>query len=259
MLIDSHCHLNHLKEVSIQDAVNAASANGVTNMLSICVENKDVAELKDIVKRYENVKATLGIHPCDVHTHTQQDFDNMVNLLAENPHDFIGFGETGLDYYYSKEHAKRQNEFFAQHIDQAKKHDCPVIVHSRDAEDDTVSMLKVHQHNKVIIHCFSGTLQMAKHCLDLGAYISFSGIITFKKAEALKEVVKYVPIDRLLVETDCPYLAPVPHRGHENQPAYVKYVAEAVADVKALSIDAVMSETSKNFVDLFGWPLPKEI
>jgi TatD DNase family protein len=254
MLIDSHCHLNHLKKINTHEAVAAARDAGVTHMLSICVEKKDVPDLKTIVSEHQNVKATLGIHPCDVHTHSQKDFDDMIGLLTQKPEQFIGLGETGLDYYYSKEHALMQGDFFAQHIDQAKKHDCPVIVHTRDAEEDTVGILKAHNHNKVIIHCFTGTLEMAKQCLDLGAYISFSGIITFNKADALREVVKYVPIDRLLVETDSPYLAPVPHRGHENQPAYVKHVAEAVATIKGLSLDEVMSQTSTNFIDLFGWP-----
>ncbi|MDG2348480.1 MAG: TatD family hydrolase [Gammaproteobacteria bacterium] len=254
MLIDSHCHLNHLKKLTPDQAVSAAIEKGVKHMLSICVERSDIDALKEIVNAHPEVCATLGIHPCDVHNHSLEDLDFISNLMTEKKSQFIGIGETGLDYYYTKEHEVLQKKFFQHQILLAKKHECPLIVHSRSAPEDTVNMLKEFPHNKVIIHCFTESLSMAKACLDLGAYISFSGIISFKNALELKEVVKYVPLDRMLIETDSPYLAPVPHRGHENQPAYVYYVAQAVADLKSISFDDVANVTTNNFKNLFGWP-----
>lgn len=254
MLIDSHCHLNHLKKTTTASAVSAAVEKGVKHMLSICVERSDIDALNIIVDTHPEVCATLGIHPCDVHNHSLDDLEFISNLMTKKRSQFIGIGETGLDYYYTKEHEALQKTFFEHQIVLARKHACPLIVHSRSAPEDTVSMLKANPHDKVIIHCFTESLSMAKDCLDLGAYISFSGIISFKNATELKEVVKYVPLDRMLVETDSPYLAPVPHRGHENQPAYVYYVAQAVAELKSTTIDEVASKTTHNFKTLFGWP-----
>ena len=254
MLIDSHCHINHLKERTPAQIVSEATAKDVTNMLSICVERSDIDDLIMLVDTYPSICATLGIHPCDVHNHTFEDLTAISELMTKKRSQFIGIGETGLDYYYTKEHEMLQKAFFEKQINLAKEHNCPVIIHSRSASDDTISILKQNIYEKAIIHCFTESLSMAKACLDLGAFISFSGIITFKNAHELKEVVKYVPLERMLVETDSPYLAPVPHRGHENQPAYVYYVAQAVAELKNVSFEAVASQTTQNFQNLFGWP-----
>lgn len=254
MLIDSHCHINHLKERSPAQIISEASTKDVSHMLTICVERSDIDDLVELVNTYPQICATLGVHPCDVHNHTSEDLAYISKLITENRSKFIGVGETGLDYYYSKEHESLQKTFFIDQINLAKEHNCPVVVHSRSAPEDTVSILKENAHDKVIIHCFTESMSMAKACLDLGAYISFSGIITFKNATELKEVVKYVPLERMLVETDSPYLAPVPHRGHENQPAFVYYVAQAIAELKNRPFDQVATQTTQNFKNLFGWP-----
>lgn len=254
MLIDSHCHINHLKKRTPDEIVKEAQNNGVDYMLSICVERSDIDDLTNLIENYTMICATLGIHPCDVHNHSIEDLDFISNLLDKKRNQFIGVGETGLDYYYSKEYETLQKSFFEKQINLAKQHDCPVIVHSRSAPEDTVAIIKNNPHKKVIIHCFTESMEMAKACLDLGAYISFSGIITFKNANDLRDVVKYVPLDRMLIETDSPYLAPVPHRGHENQPAYVYYVAKAVSELKNLTFEQVADKTTLNFKSLFNWP-----
>lgn len=254
MLIDSHCHINHLKKRTIDEVVNEAELKGVNHMLSICVERSDIDDLNKIVDSYPMISATLGIHPCDVHNHTLEDLKHISELIREKRSRFIGVGETGLDYYYTKEHERLQKKFFECQINLAKEHKCPVIVHSRSAPEDTVAILRDTPHDRVIIHCFTESLSMAKACLDLGAYISFSGIISFKNATDLKEVVKYVPLEKMLIETDSPYLAPVPYRGHENQPAYVYYVAQTVAELKNIPFEEVAAKTTANFQTLFGWP-----
>lgn len=254
MLIDSHCHLSHLKEKTVDQIIQEAESYNVKHMLSICVEKGDIEPLSSLVDKHPMIKATLGIHPCDVHNHQLSDLMDITTLFKKNPDKFIGVGETGLDFYYSKEYESKQKNFFENQLNIANELGYPTVIHSRSAPKETVDMLKQTPCEKAIIHCFTESLDMAKACLDLGAYISFSGIITFKNAESIRDVVRYVPLDRMLVETDSPYLAPVPHRGHENQPAYVHYVAKKVAEIKRETLETVAEQTTRNFKRLFGWP-----
>ena len=255
MLIDSHCHLNHIEEYSVSEMLYLAQSKEVTHFLTICIEEKDITELKALVKEHDNIRASIGIHPCAIHNHDHRTiYKKVEEALEEAPEVFIGIGETGLDYYHSTQYKKLQQESFEKHIEIAKHFDCPVIVHSRKAPEDTVAILKNQNAEKVIIHCFTEDEKMAKQCLDLGYTLSFSGIITFKNAQYLRDIVSFVPLEQLLVETDSPYLAPSPFRGKVNQPAYVTEVVRKVAEIKNVTYQKIADETSNNFKTLFGWP-----
>lgn len=255
MLIDSHCHINHIKKRTPQEIIDEAQKHHVNQMLSICVEKKDIPVLIALTQQFPQVKASIGIHPCDVQNHDLECiFDEIESYLDQYANTFIGIGETGLDYYHSQTNQKEQQMAFIRQINMAKKRQKPLIVHSRSAPEDTVAILKENEAQKVIIHCFTEQDKMARQCLDLGYTLSFSGIITFKSAQYLRDIVSYVPLGQLLVETDSPYLAPVPFRGKENQPAYVMAVAKKVAEIKNTTLEAIAEKTSENFKSLFGWP-----
>ncbi len=255
MLIDSHCHLTHIEGLSVEELVENALANKVTQMLNICVDRSDFKPNLKVSQTHQAVRSTIGMHPCDIDVHDESIWDDMRALIEKHPDVFIGIGETGLDYYHSQELKKEQQAFFCNHIDLATDYDLPLVVHSRSAPDDTVGIIKEKSPKKAIIHCFTESKKMAEQCLDLGCYISFSGIITFKNAAELREVVDIVPLERMLIETDSPYLAPVPYRGKTNQPAYVSEVARKVAEIKGISFESVANQTTQNFKSLFNWSL----
>jgi TatD DNase family protein len=256
MLIDSHCHLNHIEAYSVPEMLFLAQSKEVTHFLTICVEKKDINELRKLVKTHDNIKASIGIHPCDIQNHDRATiYEEIKHTLNVDSDIFIGIGETGLDYYHSTQYKKLQQESFEKHIEIAKLYNRPVIVHSRKAPDDTVAILKNHKPEKVIIHCFTEDEKMAKKCLDAGYTLSFSGIITFKNAQYLRDIVSMVPLEQLLVETDSPYLAPSPFRGKVNQPAYVTEVVRKVAEIKNVTYQKIADTTSSNFRNLFGWPV----
>ena len=256
MLIDSHCHINHIKQRTPEEIIDHAKKHRVTQMLSICVEKKDIATLIALTQQFPEVKASIGIHPCDVQKHDLKViFDEIEAYLDQHPNTFIGIGETGLDYYHTKAYQKEQHIAFIRQIQIAKERQKPLIVHSRSAPEDTVAILKDHDAEKVIIHCFTEQQKMAQQCLELGYTLSFSGIITFKSAQYLRDIIADVPLDQLLVETDSPYLAPVPFRGKENQPAHVLEVAKKVAEIKNKTLETIAEKTSENFKRLFGWPV----
>lgn len=261
MLIDSHCHLNYLAK-NDQDALsvylNEAERVGVSHCLCIGVDIAALPEVLKIAENFSQVKATAGVHPCDV---TSVPVEEAIPVLERAMHhpEVVAVGECGLDYYREEwlTYKSLQHDYFSAQIALALRHDKPLIVHTRAARDDTIACLRVEGAGRArgVLHCFSDTLDMAKQALDLGFYLSFSGVITFKNAETLRDVVRYVPLDRILVETDSPYLAPVPYRGKPNQPAYVIEVAKKVAQVKGLTTTQVCETTFKNTQDLFGWPL----
>lgn len=259
MLIDTHCHLNYLHDGDL-DALKStlayAKEQGVSNCICISVDLAKMPEVLKIGEMFENVKVSVGVHPCDVASHP---LEKSVDVLAQrvcHP-EVIAIGECGLDYYHQDGLDRSlQKKYFAAQIDMACEHQLPLVVHTRQARNDTIDVLRSCGHGDArgVLHCFTESKEMAKHALDLGFFISFSGIITFKNALELQEVVKYVPLDRLLVETDSPYLAPVPFRGKQNQPAYVVEVARKVADLKQVSFDQVCEQTTMNTKDLFAWP-----
>lgn len=251
MLVDSHCHLDLYNKNDLQFLIDTASLHDVQYMQTICTKLEDFPSVVKIAESYNNIFASVGIHPCDV----QEIVDNnTLSKLALHPK-VIGLGETGLDYYHTIDNKKLQVASFEQHILAAQDNQLPVIVHTREAEDDTYDIM-THMMNdksfKALIHCFTASKDFARKVLDMNIYISISGIVTFKNASLLKEVVQFVPLDMMLIETDSPYLAPVPERGKQNQPAFVKYVAQAVADIKGISLHHVAEKTSKNFFTLFS-------
>lgn len=253
-LIDSHCHLNMLDlerfEGSLQRVIDEANQKNVTTLLTVSVDLADHAELVKIAQTYPNVYISAGTHPNEHPNHTID--SKTLESAAQHPK-VIAIGETGLDYYRSQGDMTWQKERFIQHISVAKHTQKPLIIHTRMAKKDTLSLLREQGASDVggVMHCFTEDWETAKQALDLGFYISFSGIVTFKNAVELQDVAKKVPLSRMLVETDSPYLAPIPHRGKPNCPAYVYYVADYIASLRNVSIETIAKETTHNFLTLF--------
>jgi TatD DNase family protein len=254
--VDSHCHLHLIDydrlKSDMATVVEAARTKNVAHMLCVATDFAEHQQLCDISERFDSVSISTGLHPNESMTVTPN--RDMLFALANHPK-VIAIGETGLDYYRDPTHQYQsvQKEWFVAHIEVAKKLNKPLIVHTRMAKADTISVLKKENAADAgaVLHCFTEDWEMAKQALDLGLYISFSGIVTFKNADELREVVKKTPIERLLIETDAPFLAPVPFRGKINQPAYVTEVAAAIAMLKDMSIESVAKHTTANFQMLF--------
>lgn len=250
MLIDSHCHLNFpdLAQRLPEVLANMAEA-GVNKAIAISVSRQSFEEVYAIAQDYPNIYATVGIHPDDPEA---EEF-SLEELLerAARPK-VVGIGETGLDYHWCKGDLTWQHQRFALHIEAANHSGLPLVVHTRDAAEDTMRLLREHQAHAGVIHCFTEDVRIAKSALDLGFYISFSGIVTFKNATAIQEAARYVPLDRLLVETDSPYLAPVPKRGKPNEPAYVRHTAAFVAQLRGDSLENIAQATTANCLRLFN-------
>jgi len=253
LFIDSHCHLDRLNlslyEDNLANVVQAAKDAKVTKILCVSVTLKDFPAMVEQTKAFNNVLLSCGMHP--LNQDDEVDIE-LLRTLADNSR-VIAIGETGLDYHYAPETKALQLDSFKKHIAVAKALNKPLIIHTRAAQQDTLAMLRTEKSDSVggILHCFTESWDMAKQALDLGFYISFSGIVTFKNASALREVAKLVPDDRFLIETDAPYLAPVPHRGKENQPAYVIEVAKHLASIRGQSVETIAKLSTDNFNRLF--------
>ncbi|WP_101759428.1 TatD family hydrolase [Oceanicoccus sp. KOV_DT_Chl] len=253
MFVDSHCHLDRLDLSpygnSLEAAVDAARQCGVERMLCIGVDMQNAQTVVDIANQFEGVHCSVGVHPMDVADDLVD--RNQLRALATQPK-VVAIGETGLDYFYSKESALLQQESFKLHLALSAELAKPVIVHTRDAREDTIQLIREYGDSSVggVLHCFTESWEMAKQALDLNYYISFSGIVTFKNADTLREVARKVPLDRLLIETDSPYLAPIPYRGKKNEPKYVVEVASCLAELRGLPIDRIAEITSDNFDNL---------
>ena len=254
MFIDSHCHLDRINlekiNATLSSVVEAAHARDVTKMLCVSIDLDQFEHMENVTQEFEDVYLSAGTHPLHVN---EQPFDERRLRESAAKDRVIAIGETGLDYYYSQDHIDAQHESFVGHLRVASDLGLPVIVHTRDARKDTLDLIDQHGDSEAagVLHCFTESLDMAMKALDLNYMISFSGIITFKNAEDLREVVKAVPLDRLLIETDSPYLAPVPYRGKQNQPAYVVEVAQCVAELKGITLEEVAEMTTCNFYNLF--------
>ena len=253
MLVDSHCHLEFPDFAPEIDAVIArAKEAGVVVCLSIGTKLETFPRVRETAARFDNVWCSVGVHP---HEADKEPLTSAAPLIAlTNDPKVVGIGETGLDYYYDHSVRAAQATNFRAHIDAARQTGLPLIVHTRDAEDDTIAILREEMAAGAfsgVLHCFTGTRALAVAALDLGFYISASGIITFKNADALRAVLKDVPLNRLLVETDLPYLAPIPHRGKRNEPSFVAYTARALADLKGIAFEELTAATSENFFRLF--------
>lgn len=253
VLIDSHCHLDRLKYKdgeNLDSTVQFALDRGVEKMLCVGISTENREAVTEIADRYEQVYASVGVHPLDVET----GLASIDDLVVWSKHDkVVALGETGLDYYYSAEQKSLQQESFVLHLEAAAQAKLPVIVHTRDARQDTLDLIRNHGdlEQAGVLHCFTENWDMASKALDMNYYISISGIVTFRNAEELRDVCKQIPMDRLLVETDSPYLAPVPYRGKPNQPAYVREVAEFIAELKGVSYEELLEATGTNFHRLF--------
>ena len=251
MLVDSHCHLNFPELAErVDEALELMRANGVTHALCVSVTLEDFPQVRAIAERYPHVYGSVGVHPDypDVPLVTEADL-----LQRANHPKIIAIGETGLDYFRIKGDTEWQRERFRTHIRAARRCRKPLIIHMREAASDTLRIMDEEGAGEVggVMHCFTETWEVARGALDLGFHISFSGIVTFKNAEALREVARRVPLDRMLIETDSPYLAPVPYRGKTNEPALVKHVAEEIARQRGVTLAEVGAATSANFFRLF--------
>ena len=254
MIVDSHCHLDRLEfdklDTDLAGALAQARAKDVEHFLCVSVTLEQFPGMLEKIQAFDDVSASCGVHPLD-----QKDALDIDLLRKLAVHDkVVAIGETGLDYYYSAETKPVQQESFVGHIDVANELAKPLIIHTRDAREDTINLMREHNAQKCggVLHCFTEDLDMATKAMDMGFYISISGIVTFRNAEQLRDVVKHVPLDRLLIETDSPYLAPVPHRGKTNQPAYVQDVAYFIAELKGISYKELATATTDNFYRLFN-------
>lgn len=254
MLVDSHCHLHlidyNLLGMSMDAVLQKALDNGVERLLCVCTTLQDVPTILAISVRYPHISASIGLHPNEL-TEQEPTVEQLTTYAAHPT--VVAIGETGLDYYRGSQDSVKQKERFVAHIQAAKTLDKPLIIHTRLAKKDTLEILSHEQASDVggVFHCFTEDWETAKRALDLNFYISFSGIVTFKNALELQEIAQKIPIDRMLIETDAPYLAPVPYRGKINQPAYVKEIAEYIAHLRGVSFQDVAIKTTDNFYRLF--------
>lgn len=260
MWIDSHCHLDHVKftpENGLDGVLKACAEQGVEGMMSInCQIREEFAPLLNLVRPLQNVWCTVGTHPHEASREDEKSvtLDELIALASSDPK-VIGIGECGLDYFYKHADVNDQHDCFRKHIRACLALDKPIIIHARDADDDVIRLIREETSGKGmrgIMHCFSSSTKMGHEALELGLHISFSGILTFKKSEELRAFAKDVPFDRLLVETDSPYLAPEPHRGQMNTPAYVGLTGACLANIKDISSKEMARITTENFYKLFN-------
>ena len=255
MIIDSHCHLTYEPmSNTLKETIDRANKDGVKYMLTISTEDKSFEQILKIVNNYKSVYGTYGIHPHEAKLHQHIQSIDIINKVNQNKK-IIGIGETGLDFYYNHSEKKDQIYSFEQHISAAQEKNLPLIVHTRSAEKETFEILKKHlkkKNFKILIHCFTGSRRFAFDLLDLGSYISASGVITFKKSQELANIFKDLPNEKILVETDAPYLAPVPLRGKPNEPSYIIHTVKFLSKIKNLSFNEFSKITTNNFFNLFG-------
>lgn len=256
MLIDSHCHLNHLDleafDNKMDNVLKASAEEGVKLLLSVCVELTDYPDLKKLAATYPNVFISVGLHPTEMVE--KEPSASLLVTMADYPK-CIAIGETGLDFYRVKDEKGQENQKnrFREHIRASIATKKPLIIHTREAPLDTIAVLQEEEAQRIggVMHCFTESWDIAKRALDMNFYISLSGIVTFKNADIIQDVAKKVPLDRLLIETDAPYLAPHPYRGKQNHPALVKYVAMAIANLRGCSYEEIAEATSRNFFRCF--------
>jgi TatD DNase family protein len=254
MFVDSHCHLNYKGLVEQQaEILKRARESGVSAMLNISTREREWDEVIGLAEQEKDVWASVGIHPHEADQHVGMD---CAKLVAKSAHPrVVAIGETGLDYYYDKSDRAQQCTGFREHIKASRETGLPIIIHTRDAEADTAAILTEEMREGPftgVIHCFTASAEFARIALDLGMYISLSGIVTFKNAKDLQDVAKWLPADRLLVETDAPFLAPIPHRGRTGEPAFVADTARFVAQLRDVALDSLAQQTSDNFYNLFA-------
>lgn len=249
-IINTHSHVNMLRETNIDEAIQ----NAIDNKIVTIVPSSSVQDIFDtdkFIKKYNDVYGYVGVFPEEVKDFSDKTLSDMEEIIKSNPK-IIGIGEIGLDYYWDKSFKELQKEVFIKQIEFANQMNLPLNIHSREAHLDTLEILKKYNKNSTaIMHCFSGSLEFARECIKEGIYIALGGVVTFKNAKKTKEVAKNIPLEYLLLETDDPYLAPVPFRGKENQPMYVKYVAEEIANLRGITPEEVAKTSTENAKKLF--------
>ena len=252
-MIDSHCHLDHepLLE-NLNDVINRSKEVGLTKLLTICTTLDSFERIKSIIKKDEMIYGTYGIHPHETENN-QIKKQTIIKEVREN-NKIIGIGETGLDFYYNHANKTRQIDSFKTHIEASIALNIPVIIHSRDAEEETFDLLNSYKSSdlKILMHCFTGSLDFSKKLLTLGAFFSASGIITFKNSADLQKTFKNIPLEKLLIETDSPFLAPIPMRGKKNEPSFIKYTLEKLSNLKETTVEHMSDVTTNNFNKLFN-------
>ena len=255
MIIDSHCHLTYEPmSNSLKETISRANKDGVKYMLTISTEDKSFDKILKIISEHKSVFGSYGIHPHEAKSHQHIKSSDILKKINLNKK-IIGIGETGLDFYYNHSEKNEQISCFEEHIYAAQKKDLPLIVHTRSAEKETLEILKKNlkkKEFKILIHCFTGTREFAFKLLDLNAFISASGVVTFKKSVDLANTFKDLPNEKILVETDAPYLAPVPLRGKSNEPSYIIHTVKFLSEIKKISFDEFSRITTNNFINLFG-------
>ena len=254
MIVDSHCHLDYSSLYNqLDDVIKRAEYNQVKYLLTICTTLKSFEIIKLITDKYENIYGTFGIHPHETKKFVHVDKTFILNSKKDN-NKIIGIGETGLDFYYNFSEKNIQRKSFIEHINAALELNIPIIVHTREAENDTCEILKSENKNsnlKILIHCFTGSKEFVKKLLDINCYVSVSGIITFNSSTELAETVSFIPIEKLLVETDSPYLSPMPFRGKPNEPSYIIHTIDKLSLIKKMPKKKIISNTTNNFKKLF--------
>jgi TatD DNase family protein len=254
-IVDTHCHLDLVEKqnLALDEVIKNAQENQVKILQTICTRITDIENILCYTRLHDFIYASVGIHPCNVDEQPKTSAEEIVRICHKEPK-IIGIGETGLDYFHKDSLVENQKTSFLEHIKAAQETDIPLIIHSRNSDVDMIDILTAEQKNKkfpALLHCFSSSAELAKKALDLGIYISISGIVTFKNAQELQEIVKTLPLESLLVETDSPYLSPMPFRGKTNQPAYAKHVVEFIAELKNLPLEKVINQTTENFFKIF--------
>ena len=254
MLVDSHCHLDFPDFADeLDDVVNRATSAGLGRMVTICTRVRRFAQVLAIAQRYDSVYCSVGTHPHNADEELDVTADQLEEL-ARHPK-VVAIGEAGLDYYYDNAPREAQAQGLRVHIQASRRSGLPLVIHSRDADQDMMAILTEEMGKgafPAVLHCFSSGAALARRGIELGLYVSFSGILTFKRSEELREIARTLPLDRLLVETDAPYLAPTPHRGKRNEPAYVAHTARVLAEVRGVSEQALAEQTTQNFFTLFA-------
>ena len=254
LLVDSHAHLDGKQFADdLDETIDRATSYGISNILTIGCDIESSKRSISIAEKYEQIFAAVGVHPHDAKEINTESLKILGSMLRHPK--VVALGEIGLDFYRDRSPRDIQRSAFRKQIQLAKEMGKPIIIHDRDAHEEVIQILREENSSEVggVLHCFSGDLRMARQCLDLGFYLSFTGTITYPKNEETRDIIKAIPIERILVETDCPYLSPQKFRGKRNEPAYVRYTAEKIAEIKKLSIDNVAQITSRNCHDLFGF------
>lgn len=249
-MVETHCHLDYLKEVNPQEAIELAAEKNVSKLITISVDPSNLDTVMNIARQFPQVYCSQGVHP-----HNAKDWNEEVEKkikLNIKEKKVVAIGEIGLDYYYNNSEPDIQKQVFRKQLEMASELKLPVIIHSRDAEDDTIEILKEFPQTKGEIHSFTSSLNLAQFALDQGLSLGFNGIITFKNAQSVRDAVSLAPLDRILLETDSPFLAPTPFRGKENAPHYLPLVAQKVAEIKSISVEEVIGQTTRNANTLFS-------